>query len=108
MPRRVDARQPTTSAPPESATMTPVPEPRRAPPDDRFFRHIVSNMRNGVIAIHRDGTVALMNEEAYRIFSLTADASDVGRPFNDVFRERPDVVRVLSGAFEMTTLPNRA
>ena len=25
-----------------------------------------------------------------------------------MFRDRPDVVRVLSGAFEMTTLPNRA
>ena len=36
-------------------------------PDDRFFRHIVGSMRNGVIAITRDGTVALMNDEAYRI-----------------------------------------
>jgi PAS domain S-box-containing protein len=77
-------------------------------PEDRFFRHIVSNMRNGVIAIHRDGTVALMNDEAYRIFSLTRQASDVGRSFSEVFRDRPDVVRVLSGVFEMTTLPNRA
>jgi signal transduction histidine kinase len=85
--------------------------PRRdaAPvPEDRFFRHIVSSMRNGVIAIHRDGTLALMNDEAYRIFSLTRQPHDVGRPFSDVFRDRPDVVRVLSGAFEMTTLPNRA
>jgi signal transduction histidine kinase len=77
-------------------------------PEDRFFRHIVSNMRNGVIAIHRDGTVALMNDEAYRIFSLTPQPRDVGRPLSEVFRDRPDVVRVLSGAFEMTTLPNRA
>ena len=38
--------------------------------DDRFFRHVVSSMRNGVIAIRRDGTLALMNNEAYRIFSL--------------------------------------
>ena len=65
-------------------------------------------MRNGVIAIHRDGTVALMNDEAYRIFSLPPEPSDLGRPFGDVFSDRPDVVRVLSGAFEMTTLPNRA
>ena len=40
-------------------------------PDDRFFRHIVSSMRNGVIAFRRDGTLALMNNEAYRIFGLT-------------------------------------
>jgi PAS domain S-box-containing protein len=82
---------------------------RRGPaPEDRFFRHIVSNMRNGVIAIHRDGTVALMNDEAYRIFALAPQPRDVGRPFSEVFHDRPDVVRVLSGAFEMTTLPNRA
>ena len=44
---------------------------RGAPADDWFFRHIVSSMRNGVLAIHRDGTLALMNDEAYRIFALT-------------------------------------
>lgn len=65
-------------------------------------------MRNGVIAIHRDGRLALMNDEAYRIFSLTRTPADPGRPFSDVFRERPDLIRVLSGAFELTTLPNRA
>src|SRR4029077_5577995 len=31
-----------------------------------------------------------------------------GRPFNELFRSRPDLLRVLSGAFELTTLPNRA
>jgi signal transduction histidine kinase len=64
-------------------------------------------MRNGVIAIHRDGTLALMNDEAYRIFGLPR-GTDVARPFSEVFRDRPDLIRVLSGAFEMTTLPNRA
>jgi len=65
-------------------------------------------MRNGVIAIHRDGTLALMNDEAYRIFSLSRQPHDVGCPFSEVFRSRPDVARVLSGAFELSTLPNRA
>ena len=41
-------------------------------PNDRFFRHLVSSMRNGVIAIHRNGTLALMNDEAYRIFCAHA------------------------------------
>ncbi|HUR34982.1 MAG TPA: ATP-binding protein [Vicinamibacterales bacterium] len=77
-------------------------------PDDRFFRHLVGSMRNGVIAIHRNGALALMNDEAYRIFALARGLDDVGRPITDVFRQRPDLVRVLSGAFEMTTLPNRA
>jgi len=77
-------------------------------PDDRFFRQIVRSMRNGVIAIHRDGTLALMNDEAYRIFSLPRPARDLGRPFSEVLGERPDVVRVLSGVFELSTLPNRA
>lgn len=65
-------------------------------------------MRNGVIAIRRDGTLALMNDEAYRIFSLTRAPADVGRPFSELFRDHLDVARVLSGAFELTTLPNRA
>ena len=69
---------------------------------------MVSSMRNGVIAIRRDGTLALMNDEAYRIFSLTREPGDVGRPFGELFRDHPDVARVLSGAFELTTLPNRA
>src|SRR5471032_2019797 len=77
-------------------------------PDDRFFRYIVSSMRNGVIAFRRDGTVALMNDEAYRIFGLTSSPGDAGQPFADVLRGRPEIIRVLSGAFELSHLPNRA
>src|SRR5213083_2806279 len=55
-------------------------------PDDRFFRQIVRSMRNGVIAFKRDGTLALMNDEAYRIFGLTRNDSDAGRAFADVPR----------------------
>ena len=77
-------------------------------PHDRFFRHIVDSMRNGVIALRSDRTVALMNDEAYRIFALVRRPDDIGRPFTDVLRERPDAVRALAGAFEMSHLPNRA
>ena len=77
-------------------------------PDDRFFRYMVSSMRNGVIAFHRDGRLALMNAEAYRIFGLTPSPHDVGRPIGDVLRSRPTVIRALSGAFELSHLPNRA
>ena len=41
-------------------------------------------MRNGVIAFRRDGTLALMNDEGYRIFGLTREADDTGRPFAEV------------------------
>ena len=77
-------------------------------PEDRFFRQIVRSMRNGVIAFHRDGSLALMNDEAYRIFGLTRRPDDIGRPFGDVLRERPEIVRVLAGTFELSHLPNRA
>src|SRR5580765_7358749 len=82
---------------------------RPAPtPDDRFFRHIVSSMRNGVIAFRRDGTLSLMNAEAYRIFGLRSAPGDVGRAFAHVLRERPEIIRVFSSAFELSYLPNRA
>jgi signal transduction histidine kinase len=83
---------------------------RRTPsrrPDDAFFRHIVSGMRNGVLAITRDGRVALMNDEAYRIFGLEPKRDDLGRSFADVLREHVDLVRVLSSVFDVDLLPNR-
>src|SRR3954454_10046382 len=108
IPERPDAR------PRRRATGSPAPRPSRRTAaarqtlDDRFFRHIVSSMRNGVIAFRRDGTLALMNDEAYRIFGLTPSAADVGRPFVDVLRDRQEILRVLSTAFELSHLPNRA
>ncbi len=65
-------------------------------------------MRNGVIAFRRDGTLSLMNAEAYRIFGLRAAPGDVGRAFAHVLRERPEIIRVFSSAFELSYLPNRA
>jgi signal transduction histidine kinase len=106
MPRRPEVRVTRRLVPAATATRAvPIQE---APPDDRFFRHVVSSMRNGVIAIRREGTLALMNDEAYRIFSLTRQPGDIGRPLGDLFGNSPDLLRVLSGAFELTTLPNRA
>jgi nitrogen-specific signal transduction histidine kinase len=81
---------------------------RRATSEDPFFRHIVSSLRNGVIAFHRDGKLALMNDEAYRIFALTRRPGDIGRSFTEVLHDRPAVIRVLAGAFELSHLPNRA
>ena len=96
-----------------AAAAAPAPDRRRIPrsgpaPDDRFFRFIVSSTRNGVIAFRRDGTLALLNDEAYRIFGLTRGPADVGRPFSEVLHDRPAIIRVLASAFELSHLPNRA
>ena len=74
---------------------------------DAFFRHIVSGMRNGVLAITRDGRVALINDEAYRIFGVPSVADAVGQPLSTLLKDHPDVVRVLLGAFDLHHLPNR-
>ena len=75
--------------------------------DDAFFRHVVSGMRNGVLAVTRDLRLALINEEAYRIFGVEAKPDDPGQPLATVLRDYPDVVRVLTGAFDLHHLPNR-
>ena len=74
---------------------------------DVFFRHMVGNMRNGVLAIDRGGGVVLLNDEARRLFHLKPGVVE-GRPYADVLHEHSDIVRVLGGAFEMKALPNRA
>jgi signal transduction histidine kinase len=74
---------------------------------DAFYRHIVSGMRNGVLAITRDARLALINDEAYRIFGVASQPDDVGQPIANVLRDHPDVVRVLAGAFDLHHLPNR-
>lgn len=77
-------------------------------PSDAFFRHIVGGMRNGVLAITRAGTIALLNEEGYRIFGVERRPDDLGRHVSEVLRAHPDVVRQLVSAFDLHMLPNRA
>jgi signal transduction histidine kinase len=76
--------------------------------DDVFFRHVVTGMRNGVLALNRDGALAIINEEAYRIFGIEPGPDDLGRPAAEVLRGHPEVVRLLSGVFDLHLLPNRA
>jgi len=82
--------------------------PAGSGPADAFFRHIVAGMRNGVLAITNAGTLALLNEEGYRIFGVQPQPDDLGKPVAEVLRAHPDVVRQLLSAFEMHMLPNRA
>jgi len=91
----------------------PVPAMGAARPEtadvstDAFFRHIVSGMRNGVLAITRDCRVALINDEAYRVFGIPETADAVGQHVSTLLKDHPDVVRVLAGAFDLHHLPNR-
>ena len=76
--------------------------------DSRFFRDMVTSMRNGVLAIRRDGRVVIVNEEAYRILEIAPQENDAGRHFSDFLRDHHDLVRMLASGFDMCTLPNRA
>ena len=49
-----------------------------------------------------------MNDVAYRIFGLTPQPSDIGQPYTEVLKDLPDVTRIVSSAFELSHLPNRA
>ncbi len=75
---------------------------------DRFFRQLVTGMRNGILAITRDGRVAVMNEVAYRILDIQPQEDDLGGEVGAVLASQPDMVRVLSAAFDLAHLPNRA
>jgi signal transduction histidine kinase len=76
--------------------------------EDAFYRHVVSGMRNGVLAMNREGRLAIINQEAYRIFGIEPGPRDLGRPIADVLRPHPEVVRLLSNVFDLHLLPNRA
>ncbi len=86
------------------------PAPPSAGPvvPDGFYRDMVWNLRNGVVAITRDGRIAVMNDIAYRVLGLEPRAQDIGRHFAEVLKDVPDVSRIVGGAFELSHLPNRA
>ena len=72
---------------------------------DRFFRDIVGSMRNGVIAITRDGHIAVMNDVACHALHVPVRATNIGGHYADVLHGAPEVVRILHAAFEAEHLP---
>jgi two-component system nitrogen regulation sensor histidine kinase GlnL len=76
--------------------------------DDRFYRHLVSSLRTGVLAITRDGLLAVINDIAYRSLGLSPRAGDLGRHFTEVLGDCPEVISILQSAFDTDDLPNRA
>jgi signal transduction histidine kinase len=49
-----------------------------------------------------------MNDMAYRLLGLTQRPTDIGRPFQEVLTDCPEVTRVLAQAYDSADLPNRA
>ncbi len=73
-----------------------------------YFRDLVASLRNAVIAVTIDGRLAVMNDEAYRALGIKPQPSDIGNAYGEVLRARPDILRLLHDAFELSHLPNRA
>ena len=82
----------------------PAPEPAA----DTFFRDLVWSLRNGVLAVTREGVVTVMNDVAYQILGLTRQPSDIGNSYTVVLKNQQEVCRIVAAAFEMSHLPNRA
>jgi two-component system nitrogen regulation sensor histidine kinase GlnL len=82
--------------------------PRAAVATDDFYRDMVWSMRNGVLAVTLDGSVAVMNDVAYRILGIQPKPTDIGRSFTAVLQGQPDLARIVASAFELSHLPNRA
>jgi signal transduction histidine kinase len=76
--------------------------------DENFYHDLVWNLRNGVLAVTCDGRIAVMNEVAYHILGLRPRTTDIGLPYLEALKDRPDVARIVAGAFELSHLPNRA
>ena len=87
---------PDRKAPParRSKSRTPDPEARQGiearGEADTFFRDLVWSLRNGVLAVTRDGAVTVMNDVAYQILGLARRPSDIGKD--------PKVFPVISAA----------
>src|SRR5690606_16450528 len=96
------------SAPPSRRTAPARPASATPASDDRFFRHLVTSLRNGVLAITRDGRVAAINAPAYRILGLEPTESDVGRTAADLLASEPELARIIARATDGGHLPNRA
>ena len=76
--------------------------------DGAFYKHVVTGMRNGVLAVTREGTLALINDIACEVLGLPDGQSHLGRPINEAFKDHPEILFVLADVFERDHLQNRA
>src|ERR671911_338335 len=95
-----DANTPSRLAGRATATRTPrTTRPGSKVATDKFFRDLVWSLRNGVLAVTRDGTVTVMNDVAYQILGLQRRPSDLGKPYTEVLKNQQEVSRIVAGAF---------
>lgn len=100
--RQARARKSVAAVPPPPMSK-PIPKV-----DDTFYRHLVSSLRTGVLAITREGLIAVINDIAYRSLGIAPRAGDLGRHFSEVLGDCPEVINILESAFDTDDLPNRA
>jgi signal transduction histidine kinase len=107
-PERRRGRVPAGSREPAAVATGTGPAADTASVSDRFFRQLVLSMRNGVLAITREGRLVVLNEVACRILELPGVKEAIGQRYSDVLADQPDIIRILSAAFDLQHLPNRA
>jgi signal transduction histidine kinase len=96
-----------------AAKRTPVPRRRiktrlAGGIEGDFYKHMVAGMRNGVLAITREGTLSLINDIACEVLGLREGLRQLGRPIADAFKDHPEILFVLADVFERDHLQNRA
>jgi signal transduction histidine kinase len=73
-----------------------------------FYKYMVAGMRNGVLAITREGTLSLINDIACEVLGLRDGQRQLGRPIAEAFEHHPEILFVLADVFERDHLQNRA
>ena len=73
-----------------------------------FYKYMVAGMRNGVLAITREGTLLLINDIACEVLGLRDGQRQLGRPIAEAFEHHPEILFVLADVFERDHLQNRA
>jgi len=73
----------------------------------RFLRGLIDGMRCGILAIDRQGRLALLNDLGQEILGVRA-APLPGAPLHEVLPEHPQLVQLLVESYSMNSLPNRA
>src|SRR6185503_3339133 len=90
--RQTSALSRRMSAADERRSSRPTPSAMvMATSSDRFFRDMVGSMRNGVIAIQRDGHIAVMNDVACHALHVPVRATNIGGHYADVLHGAPEV-----------------
>ena len=89
--RRRQASGRVSKAASRDAAQAAASRPTSSSPEE-FYRDLVWNLRNGVLAVTRDGRIAVMNDVAYRHpRACRPRTTDIGRPFVEVLKDQPDV-----------------